>query len=271
MFPDEISRLLFSAGLSRRHYAEILTVSGQLRPFGLLHIPRQNAKIAEVLLSNCGCKIQSTRYLLRKDDPTSYDGVLADSSPDQANFVEYVFSGSQLGLGLPDLEMGALLSYPECCRNEWMRHQSQGVLYNKYLCDEQPLAWEVNRLVLLFEPDVIVPDFFPCSLHCQNAVSYSRAMLELARTHLPVSWIAKSEEWLKAMMCIHEQHLLCFPRWQIIGGDCHLSVNEAIKMPIADITAYFRSDSAIRKIRAGHVKQVSRVILSVEGKAVAEI
>ena len=271
MYPDEISQFLVSAGLSRRHYAEILTVRGQLRPYGLLHIPRHCSKAAEDLLANCNCKVQSKRYLLRRNDPTSYDGILADSSPDQANFIEFIFSNSQLSSGLPDKDIGALLSYPDCCRKEWMSHQSQGVLYNTYLCDERPLAWELNRLALLFEPDVVVPDFFPCSLHCEKAANYSRAMLELARTHLPASWMLKSEEWLKAIPLIHEQHLLCFPRWKIREDECHLSVGEASRMPIRNITAHFKGGKANRMIPVGHVKQNCRFVLNFEDNTIAEV
>ena len=118
------------------------------------------------------CRLQSVElliiimpysvYLLRK----GYALCLSDISCPE----EYTFYTTEKNL---------FLGYPSCCVEKYEKTRGMGLFYRDYLFDESKIRYnEINRLCTLFDSNLLMPDFFPCSLSCRSAKEFFDKIIE---------------------------------------------------------------------------------------------
>lgn len=110
------------------------------------------------------------------------EGILFIGSPGEAERAIYMEEH-----GCDSHEAARIYGYPSCCAQAYLeRVQKKGSFWvESFLSDLNGIIrapWQMNRMGRLFAPGLsLLPDYFPCSLHCKGslalALSYE-ALLE---------------------------------------------------------------------------------------------
>jgi hypothetical protein len=183
-----------------------------------------------------------------------------------ANFIElwYARSGDEV---LPPpaalfADPGRHLGYPVCCVAEWERLKSQRDLYRRYIFETAGGHWELNRLAALFEPGLLIPDFFPCSLSCEPARAFAAPIIELAREVLDPAWVDDTVRWMQAPLLDRAGALYAFPTWNLNGRELELNTTDAARVPLAAVGRFDGvARSGCRLVSFRHLAGVERVTL----------
>jgi hypothetical protein len=262
-----LTQALDSLGIHRRFAVDVLSVAQGVRRIGLLHAPLPSEPTLRRVLIGAGLIVFAQRELVRQDDPDSREGVLRDPfAGEPANFIElwYARSGEAALPASATLfaNPGEQLGYPPCCVAAWERLKSQRDLYQRYIFETTSGYWEVNRLAALFQPGLLIPDFFPCSLSCESARAFATPIVNLARDALDPAWLSDTIAWMQAPLLECRGVLYAFPTWDLIGQDLELSTADGARLSLA---AVGRFDDAVhsgcRLISFRHLEGAERVTL----------
>jgi len=227
-------------GIHQRFAIDILSVKTNLRKFGLIHIPINLEKLLTLNLKKIGLIVFEKRFLTHQNDPHSREGILIDCVKDKTpNFVELWYALDTTSPLPNSTELfsnpGRNLGYPLCCISKWEKLQSQRDLYKIYLLEKTSGYWELNRLATFFQEGLLIPDFYPCSMHCQKAREFVLPMHELSKKIFDDTWFDKTAKWMKAPILIHNEHLYIFPVWKLKDANLELMLAESAKISINDI------------------------------------
>lgn len=195
---------LRNQGLDQRFSLDIASVKKGIRPRGLLHVHASLSTGVKSLLTTYGLKVIAERCLEGSRDPQSREGILSDLKADtKAEHVWHeIWFSSHEAPSIDSTELfrapGRYLSYPKCCIKAMLATTTLSSFYDVYINDSRQRAWEINRLTTVFSDDLLIPDFFPCSLACHEARDFARPFIELAREVLGASraagWIERAKQ-----------------------------------------------------------------------------
>lgn len=255
----DLPQVLEGLGVHRRFAVDILSVAREVRPIGLIHAPQRVESELCDAITRAGLQVFARRGLVHYDDPESREGLLRDcANGEPANFTELWYARpSSTPLPTPEAlfaNPGLHLGYPPCCVAEWERSKSQRDLYHRYIFDTVCGHWEINRLATLFQAGLLIPDFYPCSMSCENARVFATPILAVAEETLNPEWVAETIRWMRAPVVQHSESLYAFPNWTLTGSRLELLVADAVKVPLAAVGRFDRPrQSRFRLVPFGHL------------------
>ena len=165
--------------INPRFSIDIASVAERVRDFGLLHIEIYQKEKTIEILQNSNCKIIKSRDLKFIKDTESREGMMYDlkvgENPTHSE-VWYCSVNKEIEPDFdPFLNPGKYLGYPSCCVEKYETTRGMGLFYSDYLFDKENIRYnEINRLCTLFNPNLLMPDFFPCSLSCEHASEFAQ-------------------------------------------------------------------------------------------------
>ena len=239
---DQIYADICRLGLEGRFAIDVASVHAGLRPRGLLHVAFHQNQIVSHWLKESGFRVDAERTLSRAEDSRTKESILSDcdgfgSCADLWHEIWFscdkvsTVSEKQL-FGNP----GKWLGYPTCCV-DFMRGQSTlANHFSRYLqSNESARCWEINRLASLFTKDLLMLEFFPCSLSCAGALRFSQALLPLARRVLPTAEFAAGFSAARMPLLIWGDYVVGFPEWEFVDGRLNLKTDSAKKVRLIEI------------------------------------
>jgi hypothetical protein len=227
----KLKQSLSDCGINTRFSIDIASVAERVRDFGLLHIEiNQKEKTIEILQKS-DCKIIKSRDLKFTKDPESREGMMYDiKDRDKATHSEIWYCSVNKDIEPnfdPFLNPGKFLGYPSCCVEKYETTRGMGVFYRDYLFDESNIRYnEINRLCTLFNSNLLMPDFFPCSLSCKSAKEFSVKIQAILNQIYSADQIQESNKYSYAPLIILSEKLYCFPSFRIQGESLFLIVDE---------------------------------------------
>lgn len=264
---SNLERLLLELSIHRRFAVDILSVAKGLRLMGLIHVPVEVEKELKGVLSWVGLRVCAQRVLVRSDDPDSREGILREGqAAETGNFVELWYS-RQDSVDLPPAATlygnpGKHLGYPPCCVAEWAKLQSQRDFYQRYLLDTRSGYWEINRLATFFQDGLLIPDFYPCSMSCEEARRFAGPIRELAREHLDASWVEQTVRWMQAPLLQHSGYLYAFPKWTLAGQTLEMMSDEARRVQLLAVGRFDKAaQQGTRLVAFGHLEDALEAVL----------
>ena len=174
----KLKQSLSDCGINPRFSIDIASVAERIRDFGLIHIESHQKEQMMQILNNCNCKIIKNRNLKFTKDSESREGMLYDiKNGEKPTHCEiwYCSVNKEIDPNFnPFLNPGEFLGYPKCCVSKYESTSGMGLFYKEYLFSDNKSRYnEINRLCTLFFPNLLMPDFFPCSLSCEEAREFS--------------------------------------------------------------------------------------------------
>jgi len=229
---NEIAKILPTIGLGTRHIFDITSVYKNIRPYGILHFEKKYLSIVEKSMDELSLSIFSKKYLYKEADPNSREGILSlAKNSEEENFCELWFlnkNNIDLNRSLSWDELhsrtGYYLSYPDCCVGAWEKYQAQNIFYEKYIYETKRGFWQNNRLASIFYPDILMLDYFPCSLDCPHASQLADKIFSVINTELDADLLNNSFKWMKAVYFVNQEYLFASPEW--IKKDDRISINQ---------------------------------------------
>jgi hypothetical protein len=216
----ELRRNLDEIGINPRFAIDIASVIEGVRDYGLMHINISERLAVIDVLYNYDCKVFAERTLHFTKDNDSREGLLFDSSdPVEISHCELWFCHSAKAVTStfnPFENPGYYLGYPDCCVKKYESNIGLGSLYREYLFSSEKVRYhEVNRLCTLFNSNLLMPDYFPCSLSCEEARAYSCKMQKII-DNIYYDFEKKQSFGFKlAPLLIFDEKLYCFPNFII--------------------------------------------------------
>jgi hypothetical protein len=227
----KLKQSLSDCGINTRFSIDIASVAERVRDYGLLHIEiNQKGKTIE-LLQKSGCKIIKSRDLQFTKDSESREGMMYDiKDGEKATHSEIWYCSVNKDIEPnfdPFLNPGKFLGYPSCCVEKYENTRGMGFFYRDYLFDESNIRYnEINRLCTLFNSNLLMPDFFPCSLSCKSAKDFSVKIQAIINQIYSADQIQESYKYSYAPLIIFSEKLYCFPSFRIQAESLFLIVDE---------------------------------------------
>lgn len=218
---------LSSIGINPRFAIDVASVANANREYGLLHIEHDVIEQTKDVLQLFECEIVAERGLVFLKDPQSREGLFLDPEPHQIvthSEIWYTAKGNLNASRIdPFSNPGKYLSYPGCCVDAYERSSGLGEFYRRYLFSSDTIRHnEINRLCTIFCPDLLMPDFFPCSLSCNSAKDFAESMLGVSDLIFTEEEIARTKRFMNAPIILLEKQLLCFPDFERVKNVLHL-------------------------------------------------
>lgn len=215
----DLRNKLNSIGINPRFSIDIASVAERVRDFGLIHVEYfQKNKVLE-LLKGVECTIIDSRDLIFRKDSESREGFLynLNSNEDPSHSeIWYTSVNNPIENNCnPFLNPGLYLGYPECCVQQYEYSKSMGEFYKNYLFSDVSIRYnEINRLCTLFNPNLLMPDFFPCSLSCMEARSFAIKIQSINDLIYTTDEIEETYKYMFAPLLIFSEKLYCFPNFK---------------------------------------------------------
>jgi len=228
----ELKQSLSKIDINPRFSIDIASVAERVRDFGLLHIEiHQKEKTIEIL-QNSNCKIIKYRDLKFIKDSESREGMMYDLKVGENPTHSEVWYCSVKKEIEPDfdpfLNPGKFLGYPSCCVNKYETNRGMGEFYKEYLFTDKSIRYnEINRLCTLFNPNLLMPDFFPCSLSCEHASEFAQKIQSIINMIYSDEEIQESNKYSNAVLLILSEKLFCFPNFRIENNNLILTADES--------------------------------------------
>lgn len=217
--------------INPRFSIDIASVSEGVRDFGLLHIEIYQKEKTIEILKKTNCKIIKSRDLKFIKDSESREGMMYDikfgEKPTHSE-VWYCRANKKIESNFnPFLNPGKYLGYPSCCVEKYETTKGMGSFYRDYLFGEKNIRYnEINRLCTLFNSNLLMPDFFPCSLSCINARNFSINIQSIINQIYSPNEIQSTKKYSYAALMILSEKLYCFPNFKIQDDSLFLFVDE---------------------------------------------
>ena len=149
--------------LNPRILYDIFTILFGVRKIGLIHLPIGKYNFIQKQLIDFNLFEVAIRYLIISEDEGSRENLLRDTdNNDNATHIELWFSREESIEVNPFKNPGKTLSYPDCCVKSYESNLGLSNFYNKYLFSNEPRYYTLSRLVVLFNDDILLLDYFPC-------------------------------------------------------------------------------------------------------------
>jgi len=240
MKKNNLAAELEAAGIEKRFAIDIGSVLAGARPKGLMHLPIEKVAPLEKLLCDLEMKKLAGRKLFRSFDPSSREGVLSESrSHGTVAWYEIWFcrNDAQEPVSADELfrQTGEHLGYPKCCQSAMQTDNCLAALYHQYIHNDRNRFWELNRLAALFHPTILMPDFFPCSLACKNALNFVEKIQSAANVFLDPRELVAAQEAMKAPITIIGDSIVSWQSWTVSKGRMEVLASSARKENLADI------------------------------------
>ena len=227
----KLKQSLSDCGINPRFSIDIASVAERVRDFGLLHIEINQKENTIEILKNSNCIIIKSRDLKFIKDSESREGMMYDIKDEEKPTHSEVWYCSVNKKIEPDfdpfLNPGKYLGYPSCCVEKYETTRGMGLFYSDYLFDKENIRYnEINRLCTLFNPNLLMPDFFPCSLSCKNARNFSIKIQSIINQIYSTDEIQETNKFTYASLIILSDKLYCFPSFRIEDESLFLIVDE---------------------------------------------
>lgn len=234
--PKDIILNLNDIGLEPKIAVDISSIIVDLRPKALIHLPAALQNKLERYLNHIGLKIINSRLLYKKKDKNSRESFLYSEKMDGVE--EWVEIWISKSIGISEYEFdnpGKYLSYPECCIKFYEKSRSMSEHYKNYLLSKIPRFWQLNRMITIFSNLILMPDFFPCSLSCRNALKFVEPYIELSKYILEDSLYHKTIDLMKCPIVIWQDNLILFEERRIENNKLTVHTKFAKSVKIKDI------------------------------------
>jgi hypothetical protein len=228
---ETLKKELINNRINPRFSIDIASVAEGIRDFGLLHIEIYKKEETIEILKKTNCKIIKSRDLKFTKDSESREGMMHDikhgEKPTHSE-VWYCSAKKEIEPNFnPFLNPGKYLGYPSCCVEKYETSKGMGSFYRDYLFDEKNIRYnEINRLCTLFNSNLLMPDFFPCSLSCINARNFSIKIQSIINKIYSSNQIQETKKYSNAALMILSEKLYCFPSFRIEHNSLFLIVDE---------------------------------------------
>jgi len=228
----KLKKSLSDCGINPRFSIDIASVAERIRDFGLIHIEAHQKEQMMRILSNCNCKIIKNRNLKFIKDSESREGMLYDikdlEKPTHCE-IWYCSVTKEIGPNFdPFLNPGEFLGYPKCCVSKYESTSGMGLFYKEYLFSDNKIRYnEINRLCTLFFPNLLMPDFFPCSLSCEEAKKFSLKIQSIINLIYTKEEIKETYRYKLAPVLLISEKLYCFPNFKLENQKLTLKVDSS--------------------------------------------
>jgi len=206
-------------GINPRFLLDLLTVQEGIRDYGLLHIERTQLNFIRFYFERNNLIEIAIRFLRFVNDEQSREGLFFDTSIEaEMTHAEIWYAnknGNKSESVNPFINPGLYLGYPDCCVNFYESGKGMGKFYNKYLFSNELRFTELNRLCTIFNPGLLMLDFFPCSLACKEAKAFVSKSLKIVEKHFPKTVFAEVNKHMKSPLLIIRDSLFSFPSYTI--------------------------------------------------------
>jgi hypothetical protein len=218
-------------GINPRFTIDIASVAEKLRPFGLIHVDYDSKQQTIELLNWVDCKIAGERDLFFSQDSESREVMLYDvKKTEKPTHSEIWFTSIDNEIPIqfnPFDNPGKHLGYPACCVSKYENSNGMGVFYKEYLFSGATRYNEINRLCTLFYSNLLMPDFFPCSLSCVHSRDFAILVQSLAELIYTSDEITETKKYLSAPLLIFSKKIFCFPEYKIVDDKLYLLVDDS--------------------------------------------
>lgn len=209
---------------------DIFTVVYGVRKVGLLHIPINSYKFIQDQLFDFKLYEIAKKYLVISKDKQSRENLLKDAiNLNESTHIEVWFSVEKNIEENPFKNPGKTLGYPDCCIKSYETNSGLSFFYNKYLFSNETRHFILNRLVVLFNHDFLMPDFFPCSLSCGYTIKFIEDCNSVVLKKFPSDIVENIEKIMKVPLLLWGDNLIYIPNWRLISSDLHLLINQEVK------------------------------------------
>ena len=228
----KLKQSLSDCGINPRFSIDIASVAERIRDFGLIHIESHQKEQMMQILNNCNCKIIKNRNLKFTKDSESREGMLYDiKNGEKPTHCEiwYCSVNKEIDPNFnPFLNPGEFLGYPKCCVSKYESTSGMGLFYKEYLFSDNKSRYnEINRLCTLFFPNLLMPDFFPCSLSCEEAREFSLKIQSKINLIYTKEEIKETYGYKLAPILIISEKLYCFPNFKLENQNLTLKVDSS--------------------------------------------
>lgn len=228
----KLKESLSDCGINPRFSIDIASVAERIRDFGLIHIEANKKKQMIRILDNCNCKIIKSRDLKFIKDSESREGMLYDitdcEKPTHCE-IWYCNIDKEIDPNFdPFLNPGEFLGYPKCCVSKYESTSGMGLFYKEYLFSDNKIRYnEINRLCTLFFPNLLMPDFFPCSMSCEEAKNFSLKTQSIINLIYTKEEIKETYRYKSAPILLTSEKLYCFPNFKLENQKLTLMVDSS--------------------------------------------
>ena len=206
--------------INPRFSIDIASVAEGVRDFGLLHIEIYQKEKTIEILQRTNCNIINFRDLKFTKDLESREGMLYDitgcEKPTHCE-IWYCSINKKIDPNFdPFINPGEFLGYPKCCVSKYESTSGMGLFYKEYLFSDNKIRYnEINRLCTLFFPNLFMPDFFPCSLSCEEAKEFSLKTQSIINLIYTKEEIKETYCYKLAPILLTSEKLYCFPNFKL--------------------------------------------------------
>lgn len=216
--------------LNPRILYDIFSVLFGVRKMGLIHIPIEKLDFIQKQLTEFNLFEVAKRYLIISKDKESRENLLRDSyDVVNASHVELWFSLDEFINIDPFKNPGKALSYPECCVKSYESNLGLSNFYNNYIFSNDTRYYKLNRLVVLFNQDLMMPDYFPCSLSCQASSLLIDKCNQVVLDKFPKEINENINKIMKSPLLLWGENLIYVPDWEIKSNNIILQINSNVK------------------------------------------
>jgi hypothetical protein len=209
---------------------DIFTVVYGVRKLGLLHIPIDSHKFIQDQLNDFKLFEIARKYLVVSKDKFSRESLLKDAVKiDESTHIEIWFSLYKNIDENPFKNPGKSLKYPECCIKTYETNSGLSFFYNNYLFSNETRHFVLNRLVVLFNKDLLMPDFFPCSLSCKSSIKFIEDCHSVVLDKFPRDIVENVKKIMQVPLLLWGDNLIYIPNWELITNDLYLHINQDVK------------------------------------------
>ena len=228
----ELKNCLIEIGINPRFSIDIASVAERVRDFGLIHIEAPQKEQMIEILNNNNCKIIKSRSLKFIKDSESREGMLYDiKDGEKPTHCEIWYSNINKEVEPnfdPFLNPGKFLGYPNCCVSKYESTNGMGLFYKEYLFSYNKIRFnEINRLCTLFFPNLLMPDFFPCSLSCEAAKEFNLKIQSVINHIYSKDEITETFKYKLAPILLTSEKLYCFPNFKLENQKLTLKVDSS--------------------------------------------
>lgn len=255
-------------GLPRTITLDISSILSGIRTHSLIHIPHASTPKLDELLSKWGFVVAWRKIMYLVKDPDSTDSILKENPPSHGPFElwnEYLLTTEKnKELAIMKNRMGYALGYPECCQNHYSTADSLSSIYYSYVYSSVPYLWQLNRLSRLFSGELLCPDYFPCSMHCEHSAKLFNEFHILYKSIYGDESYAEETNLLRSPLLIINDTLSRWPTWSIDGNTLILSTDGSMSLPLLTI---FGENRSLHKsphaslIPANHLGNISKTLV----------
>jgi hypothetical protein len=228
----ELKKSLFDCGINPRFSIDIASVAEKLRDFGLIHLEEHQTQKMIEILNNNHCKVIKLRKLKFTQDSESREGMLYDiKDGEKPTHCEIWYSNIKNEIDPnfdPFLNPGKFLGYPKCCVSKYESTIGMGSFYKEYLFSDNNIRYnEINRLCTLFTSNLLMPDFFPCSLSCESAREFGKKIQSIVNLIYSKEEIKETYKYKLAPILLISEKLYCFPNFKLDNQKLTLKVDSS--------------------------------------------